>query len=323
MISLSIPANFLSATVPRKDSAQSSEEGLKRQTRNHAPCSPSPLANWSSADIVTNDERAKPSDVTRVLSPMRPRRTPKLVKAPEVRWRLPPCLQRMPSLDSVLSWNTSASEVSTVHHAPRDVALPVSSASSAITTPPDTVPEYPPLSPSPSLSPPSPPPAHRSVRDNIVLSPSEQQLRLDTRFIEARVSDRPCVIPQLRAYQPYLLSPVTEVSSAPSIRSSITDVSIEEIGTAERRPLSDVRRQDVHIVSVSETPRVTVRDMDGLDERYSQSITKAEEASEAQERRSGIRKVLGALKKSVQGAARKLSKSVVMKRKTKVLARVL
>jgi hypothetical protein len=327
MASFASPANMLSAIAPRKDSAQSSDEGLKKQTRGHAPHITSPLANCSSADIVTNDERAKSPDLTRVLSPMRPRRTPKLVNAPAVRWRLPSGLQRMPSLDSVLSSNTSASDVSTVRHAPaapHNIALPVSSASSVITTLPDTVPEDSPLPPLPSPRPSSLPPAPHPFHNNGVLKSSERGLKLDTRFNEALVSERPRINTQLCAHQPHLLSPVTEVSSIPSIRSSIADIPIQEIGTAERLPLSDWRRQDVHIVGASEaTPREPVRDMGETEERYSQSIKEAEEGRREQERRVGVREVFGRLGKSIKGAARKFVQSMVRKQVTEVLARVL
>ncbi|KAF3043086.1 hypothetical protein E8E11_005745 [Didymella keratinophila] len=318
---------MLSAIAPRKDSAQSSDEGVKKQTRSHAPYITSPLANCSSADIVTNDERAKSPDLMRVLSPMRPRRTPKLVNAPEIRWRLPPGLQRMSSLDSVLSSNTSASDMSTVRHvpaAPHNVALPVSSASSVITTLLDTVPEDPPLPPSPPPALFSPPLVQRSVQNITALKPAEQQLRLDTRFNEALVSERPRVKTQLRAHQPRLLSPVTEVSSIPSIRSSISDVPIQEIGTAERHPLSDVRRQNVHIVGASEEDsHVFVRDMGEREARYSQSIKEAEEGGGEQERGAGVREVFGRLRKSIKGVARKFVQGMVRKQVTKVLARLL
>lgn len=327
MAPLSTPANIPSATAPRKDSAQSSDEGLKTRTRGYAPHITSPLANCSSADIVTNDERAKSPELMRVLSPMRPRRTPKLVNAPEIRWRLPPALQRMPSFDSVLSSNTSASDVSNVRHvpaSPHNMALPVSRASSVITTLHDTMPEDSPLPPSLSLSPsssPSPPTSGLPVYGNTVLNPSEQRFKVDTRFHEARVAELPSATCQLRAHQQHFLSPVTEVSSISSIRSSIADVPIQEIGTAERRPLSDVRRQDVHIVGARETtPRVPVRD---VGERDSQSTKEAEEGSGEQERRVGIREVFGRLRKSMKVMARKFVNSMVRKQVTKVLARVL
>jgi hypothetical protein len=114
------------------------------------------------------------------------------------------------------------------------------------------------------------------------------------------------------------------VSSIPSIRSSIADIPIQEIGTAERLPLSDWRRQDVHIVGASEaTPREPVRDMGETEERYSQSIKEAEEGRREQERRVGVREVFGRLGKSIKGAARKFVQSMVRKQVTEVLARVL
>ena len=61
-----------------------------------------------SADIVTNDERAKSPSITRVLSPMRPRRTPVLVSAPDVRWHMNPRIRHIPSFNSVLSSSTSS-----------------------------------------------------------------------------------------------------------------------------------------------------------------------------------------------------------------------
>ncbi|KAF3003527.1 hypothetical protein E8E13_005495 [Curvularia kusanoi] len=67
------------------------------------PRSPLPL------DIVTNDDRAKPTDITRDLSPLRPRRTPVLVNAPDVRWHLAPPLRAFTSLDSITSAATSSS----------------------------------------------------------------------------------------------------------------------------------------------------------------------------------------------------------------------
>ncbi|KAJ4403244.1 hypothetical protein N0V91_006647 [Didymella pomorum] len=325
MASLSTPATMLSAIAPRKDSAQSSDEGLQKQTRGHAPYITSPLANCSSADIVTNDERAKSLDLVRVLSPMRPRRTPKLINAPEVRCRPSLGLQRMPSLDSVLSSNTSASDVSTVRHVPalpHNIALPVSSASSVITTLSDTLLKDPPLPPSPSFSPPSPSPAQRSVQKP-VLNSSEQHLRLDIRFNEPLVSEWPCVKTQLCERQPHFLSPVTEVFSIPSIRSSIADVPIQKIGTAECHPLSDVHRQDVHIVGASEaTPLADKRHGVEREERYSRSIKEAEEVGE-QEKRVGVRGVFGRLRESVKGVARRFVQSLVRKQATKVLAKVL
>lgn len=55
-------------------------------------------------DIVTNEDRTKPDEVLRVLSPLRPRRTPVLVNAPVVSWHLgASSLRPLPSFDSVLS----------------------------------------------------------------------------------------------------------------------------------------------------------------------------------------------------------------------------
>ena len=55
-------------------------------------------------DIVTNEDRSKPDEVLRVLSPLRPRRTPVLVNAPVVSWHLgASSLRPLPSFDSVLS----------------------------------------------------------------------------------------------------------------------------------------------------------------------------------------------------------------------------
>ena len=55
-------------------------------------------------DIVTNEDRSKPDEVLRVLSPLRPRRTPVLVNAPTVSWHLgASSLRPLPSFDSVLS----------------------------------------------------------------------------------------------------------------------------------------------------------------------------------------------------------------------------
>ena len=58
----------------------------------------------SPPDTVTNEDRAKPDEVLRVLSPLRPRRTPVLVNAPVVSWHLgASSLRPLPSFDSVLS----------------------------------------------------------------------------------------------------------------------------------------------------------------------------------------------------------------------------
>ncbi|KAF3033211.1 hypothetical protein E8E12_004773 [Didymella heteroderae] len=317
---------MLSAIAPRKDSAQSSKDALKKRTPDYFPHSTPPLANCPTPDIVTNDERAKSPDLMRVLSPMRPRRTPKLVNAPEIRWRLPPSLQCMPSLDSLFSSNTSASEMSTVRHVPtgpHNIALPVSSTSSVITTLPDALPQDPPLPPPPP--PPSSSPSQNQTQYNTMFRPSERQLRLDTRFNEAHVTERPRIVPQLCAHQPHPLSPVTEVSSAPSIRSSITDVRVQEIGTAERRLLSDVRRQNVHVVGASEekfgAPRVESLGHRG--KRHSQSIRDTERGGSDEEQRVGSRKMLGRLSESVKDAARKVVESVARQYVTVLLARVL
>lgn len=228
---LRTPANMLSAIAPRKDSAQSSKEGFKAP-RDHSLMNTSPLTRSTSADIVTNDDRTKSPEVIRVLSPMRARRTPVLVNAPDVRWRLASHLHHMASLDSVTSMSNSASETSTVRRipvAPRDVSLPASSASSAVTImPEDADPISVPLPPSPLSSSPLPPP------------------QVDTRFNEA--VGRPQPRQAHYFHQPHLLSPVTEASSAPSIRSSITDLNIQDVATAERRRIGSVSRQNVNIV---------------------------------------------------------------------------
>ncbi|KAF1924309.1 uncharacterized protein M421DRAFT_295261 [Didymella exigua CBS 183.55] len=314
--------NMSSATAPRKDSAQSSKEGLQKRTHDHAPLETSPLANCSDADIVTNDERAKSPDIMRVLSPMRPRRTPKLVNAPEMKWRLPPHLQHMPSLDSLLSSATSASEPSTVRKvpvAPRDIALPVSSASSIITTLSGTVVQDPPVPTSPS-------PPQTEARLTILT-------RINDRYNEARVNERPRITPHMGAHQPHYLSPVTEATSSPSIRSSIIDLMIEEVGTAERHPLSDVRRQNVHVIGASEIQDVF--DRRGLrgngerEEQYSISIREAEcggefvVGAEEADGRVSLRRVYGRLKKSVKGTARRFVEDVARNCVTRALARVL
>lgn len=316
---------MLSAIAPRKDSAHSYNEGLKKLPRDHTPHNASPLAQCSTADIVTNDERAKSPDLVRVLSPMRPRRTPKLVNAPDIRWRVPAGLQRMPSLDSILSSNTSVSEASTVRRmpaTPHNIALPLSSASSVDTTVLDTTPRDPPLPPSPS--PPSSPYLQDHI-ENIWTSnhPTQRATRLDTRFNEARVSERPRVIPQLGAHKAHLLSPITEVSSMPSIRSSITDFRIEEVGTAQRRPLSDVHRQDVHGVDAAEEAFDArhLSDVGEREERYSRSIKEADGGGD--EKRLGLRKVFSKLSKSVKGAARRVVERVAGRCVARVLARVL
>lgn len=308
---------MLSAIAPRKDSAQSSKEILKQQARDHTPHTTSPLANSSNPDIVTNDDRAKSPDLMRVLSPMRQRRTPKLVNAPEVRWRLPPGLQHMPSVDSILSSDTSASEASTVRQvpiAPQNVALPVSCASSVVTTTPQTDIEAP-LPPSPSQ------------HDIRIKSPPQQ---VNTRFNETRTRER--IIPALGAHQPHFLSPVTEATSAPSIRSSILDLNVQDIGTAERRPLSDVRRQNVHVIGVSEGSLVGQQSRQGnnAEERYSASIRTAEEGGEfivsgqnGGKRKQGIRGVVGKLRKSVKGAVGRVAECLARKYVTRVLARLL
>lgn len=313
---------MLSAIAPRKDSAQSTKEGPRRQSHDHATLNTLLLAKCSNADIVTNDERAKPEDVMRVLSPMRPRRTPKLVNAPDVKWRIPSHLQHMPSADSLLSSMTSALEASTVRKvpvAPQDIALPLSSASSIITTLPHTVLQDPPLPL--SLF---PPPQTKTG----VSSPAPQN---DTRFNEARVTKRPRAIPQLSTHQPHYLSPVTEASSAPSIRSSIADLRVEEVGIAECHQLSDIRIQNVHIVDASKEMFDSGREQAGeREERYSNSIQEAEEGGNVticskikNQRRDGIRGVFGRLRKSVKHAARKVVETVAKKYVVRVLAKVL
>lgn len=63
-------------------------------------------------DTVTNEDRTKPNEVLRGLSPLRPRRTPVLVNAPVVSWHLgAPPLRALPSFDSVLSGSSEGSTV--------------------------------------------------------------------------------------------------------------------------------------------------------------------------------------------------------------------
>lgn len=77
----------------------------------HVPFTASPLPLSSTPDVVTNPDRTKPIDIQRVLSPLRARRTPTLVNAPDVSWRLaaPPDLRCVPSFDSIVSGGTASS----------------------------------------------------------------------------------------------------------------------------------------------------------------------------------------------------------------------
>ncbi|KAF1362689.1 hypothetical protein EJ07DRAFT_174227 [Lizonia empirigonia] len=234
---------MLSATTPaiRKDSAQSSEDGVKAglsgQTESSLVETSTLLYSANNAvtggldltlaaDVVTNDERAKSSSITRVLSPMRPRRTPVLVNAPDVRWRLGLRLRHMSSLESVLSSSTtSVSEASTVPPtpiSPHNVALPSSVASSSVSFMPEE-----------TASIASPPPPR----------PKPTQASVNTRYNET--------IERLRQgqvhyfHQPHPLSPVTEASSSfsvGSLSSSIVDLDIQEIATAERHDLTTLTR---------------------------------------------------------------------------------
>lgn len=176
-------------------------------------------------DIVTNDARAKPSDVMRILSPERPRRTPVLVKAPEVRWRLGPSprLAHVLSLDSIVS-SLPSSASSADHHPPvrpQGISLPSSSSSSVVTV----------------LSRGHPATIHTQ-------SPPPPRLR-------AEYVDR---TRQLRCFdlidgcEPHLLSPVTEASVAQSICSSIIDLTVQDVGTAERMRIDSVCQQNVNII---------------------------------------------------------------------------
>ncbi|KAJ8118744.1 hypothetical protein OPT61_g355 [Boeremia exigua] len=217
---LKLPATMLSAIAPRKDSAQNFKERLG-PVHCHSPVNSSPLANSFGPDIVTNDARAKEPDIMRVLSPMRPRRTPVLVNAPDVHWRLArsPCLRNMSSLDTVMTLS-STSESSSTHQtpvAPLGIAFASPSASSLfMVIPEDEEPANIPL-------------------------PASPLAQIDTTY---DASER-------YLHQPHPLSPITEVASAPSIRSSILDLRVQDIGTAERRRVASVRRHHVSLISTS------------------------------------------------------------------------
>ncbi|KZM23938.1 uncharacterized protein EKO05_0009315 [Ascochyta rabiei] len=205
----------------------------------------------TSVDIVTNKERAKPPIITRVLSPMRARRTPVLVNAPDVRWRLDPRLRQIPSLDSILSSSTtSASETSTVRLIPilpHNIALPSSVASSLFTVMPEANPVRIPL-------PPSPPPT--SVADA-------------TRHSEA--VERRTPSEEHYFQQTHHLSPVTEVSSGFSVRSlgsSIVDLEVQDIATAERHGLDEVAKQSVHIMSCAHSSQVSLSSQQSRQGRF-------------------------------------------------------
>ncbi|KAF2626776.1 hypothetical protein BU25DRAFT_469787 [Macroventuria anomochaeta] len=324
---------MLFASAPRKDSVQSSKEGLKATRAEFSPLNTSPLANSSSADVVTNDDRTKSPDITRVLSPMRPRRTPVLINAPDVRWRLAPHLRHIPSLDSVLSTSTtSASETSTVRPIPiepHNVALPLSSASSLVTVMPE---ETDPL--------------------DIPLPPSPPPPQIDIRFNEA--IERPKFGNGRYFHQPHLLSPVTEASSAPSIRSSITDLDIQDVATAERHLLSNVGRQNVQVVGASQISLASQQSrqsqfaerfsVDGV-EHYAESprsggqngtpamrganglgdkdVGAGEEEVAAKERHKAktIRGKIRKLKRSVKGLGNRVAECVARRFVTRVLAR--
>lgn len=230
------------ASDERKDSAHNIKDEVEA-VHQHATGSTLFMIDPRPApDVVTNDERAKSPDVLRVLSPMRQRRTPKLHKAPDVTWHLPPHLRHMPSFDSVLSTATATSDVSTVRPplvAPHNIALPDSTRSSLFTvTPVQDDPSAIPLPPSPpSSSPPASPPLTGEVP------------RVDTsRFNEAAERQRPGQGHYF--HQPHLLSPVTEVSSVPSVLSSLN--LDPEIATAERYRISDVRRHAVQVIGASQ-----------------------------------------------------------------------
>ena len=218
---------MLSAIAPRTDSAQNSEERLK-PTRDSSPLKTSPLANSSSADVVVSNERAKSPEIIRALSPVRSRRTPVLVNAPDVHWRLAqaPHLRHVSSLDSVVS--SSASESSTFAYTPQNIALSASYASSVLTTISEDV---------------------DPVDIPLPLSPPPDVFMRST---DAREPPRSAQVHYF--LQPHPLSPITEVSSAPSIRSSIVDLTIQNVGTAEQQRIASVGKLDVNIVGQTQNP---------------------------------------------------------------------
>lgn len=206
--------------------------GLVPDVRHEYICNPMtysfPLASAIGVDLVTNGERVKPSEITRILSPLRPRRTPVLVNAPEVPWRLAPSprLIHLPSLDSFVSPSPSSapSTICRVPARPQDISLPSSHSSSVITV----------------LS-----QGHSDTIDAPVSVPPPVHIEIDDEANHPRWSELK------DDYQPHLLSPVTEVSVAPSIRSSIVDLSVQDVSTAERRRVGSGHRQNVSVVEQS------------------------------------------------------------------------
>ncbi|KAJ4985850.1 hypothetical protein SVAN01_08648 [Stagonosporopsis vannaccii] len=99
---------MLSAPALRTHSSQPPTHPLKTS---HTPSPASPLSLSSTRDIVTNPDRAKSPYIQRVLSPVRARRTPVLINAPDIKWRFAasPHLRGVPSLDSVWSDGTVGS----------------------------------------------------------------------------------------------------------------------------------------------------------------------------------------------------------------------
>ncbi|KAJ4355322.1 E3 ubiquitin-protein ligase rad18 [Ascochyta clinopodiicola] len=217
-------------------------------------------ATATSADVVTNKERAKSPTIARVLSPMRERRTPVLVNAPDVRWRLDPELRQVPSLNSVLSSSTtSASETSTIRLNPipsQNVALPSSVASSLLTVMAEE------SNPACTPLPPSPPP-------NSVTDATEYQ----------ETVEQPTPIEEHYFQRTHHLSPVTEVSSEFSLRSlgsSIVDLEVQDIATAERHSLNEVTKQSAHIVSSADPSQASLSNHQSrqgrLQERFGRDV---------------------------------------------------